>query len=142
VLVKRTATRSVLYRRWQEQEQAEGNKPCSHQFFYNVYDRIDGVKFSDKVNLECGCACCVQMILQGWEEFTVVVKGVCGLLPSHGIKTAQACALENSLLNRLQTVSQVPARLLLQARGRSDSGWQRALRRALLYVRAVASNQQ
>jgi len=80
ILMKRKQLRSVLYRKYCAQVQHTGGTPVSESFFRQAYDRIEGVVFSDRVAMECGCSACISMIMHGWEELTRICNALCDQL--------------------------------------------------------------
>ena len=77
VLLKRKHKRSILYRKYKAEQV---DRALSEAFFYQVFERIEGVVFSDKEAVECGCAWCICMIIYGWREVGEVITALCDTL--------------------------------------------------------------
>jgi hypothetical protein len=80
ILLKRKRLRSTLYREFCEGRRIAGKKKPCESFFYSVFERIDGVKFSDREATECGCPHCIGMVKWGWEEISRIVEQMLPLL--------------------------------------------------------------
>jgi len=68
------------YREFCEGRRIAGKKKPCESFFYSVFERIDGVKFSDREATECGCPHCIGMVKWGWEEISRIVEQMLPLL--------------------------------------------------------------
>jgi hypothetical protein len=81
ILLKRKRLRSTLYREFCAAWRIAGKRKMpAESFFYSVFERIDGVKFSDREATECGCPHCIGMVKWGWEEITRILEQMLPLL--------------------------------------------------------------
>eukprot|EP00959_Pyramimonas_sp_CCMP1952_P203723 4260266-Pyramimonas_sp.AAC.1 len=96
--MKRKLERSILFRKYKQQEEANGRTSCSERFFYEAFDRIQGVVFSDREATECGCPTCIATLIYGWEEFGLIIEALLPHIPIAGnSKHKLRCELEKQL---------------------------------------------
>jgi hypothetical protein len=99
ILMKRTMRRSLIFKRLELEYKKANKKPPSEKFFRSVYNRIEGVVFSDKQATECGCPLCINTIIYGFEELQEIVKE---LVPLLDLDSTLAHQLQGNLETRLE----------------------------------------
>ena len=104
IVLKRKEKRAAMYRSYVTYCEADEKvSVCSEKFFYSVFDRMEGIVFSDRVAMECGCVMCISMIVNGWRELLTIIRDLCRLLRNqYNVDEGTLEKLENVLSEQVE----------------------------------------